>query len=89
MVPTFQPDTFILVDPRRPVSIGDVVVAAHPAKPIDVIKRVSGIDGNRLDLRSDNPHEGRDSRHFGLVEASEIRGVYTHTLSSPGRHDGG
>lgn len=83
MLPGLLPGSFVLIDPRRTPVVGDVVVARHPSKSIDVIKRVAAVDGDRLDLRSDNTAVGSDSRDFGLVDRSAVAGVMTVELSRP------
>ena len=84
MLPTLKPGSFVLVDPERAPDDGDLVVAVHPDKGIEICKRVAVVlpDGS-VELASDNADAGQDSRHFGAIPASSVRGVITHTLSSP------
>lgn len=86
MLPTLKPGEFVLLDPKREATIGDLVVADHPGKPIRILKRVAGLDetGN-LVLLSDNQDAGNDSRHFGPVSPQAIHGLVTLSLSSPGK----
>ncbi len=84
MLPTLTPGEFVLINPQAVAAIGDLVVADHPHKSIQILKRVEGFDetGN-VRLESDNQSEGSDSRHFGLISPSAVHGVVTLCLSSP------
>lgn len=86
MLPTLKPGEFVLINPHAVAAIGDLVVADHPHKPIQILKRVAGFDetGN-VQLQSDNESEGTDSRHFGPISPQAVRGVVTLSLSSPGK----
>lgn len=86
MEPTLLDGQFVLVDPRRSVEVGDVVVARHPGRPgLEIIKRVASIGGDGIDLRSDNEAAGSDSRQFGPVDSSAVLGVVTLVVSEPQR----
>ena len=74
----------MLIDERRRPTPGDVVVANHPSKPISMIKRVASVSPEGLlELASDNPDEGSDSRSFGRVEPERLIGVATVLLEWP------
>ena len=81
MRPTLAPGDVVLVDPRafrhgRIPAWDDIVVARHPQQPdLEIIKRVAIVeaDGQCL-LLSDNPAAGTDSRQFGTVPVSALRG---------------
>lgn len=81
MEPTIAAGAFVLVDPSRRPMIGDLVVAVHPDKGIDITKRVAAIDGAGVHLASDNAAAGQDSRHFGPVTDASIHGVVTRVIS--------
>ncbi len=81
MEPTLCDGQFVLVDPRRSAEVGDVVVACDPRQPtLEIVKRVHATDVEGLDLRSDNPDHGTDSRTFGPVPAALVEGVVTLRL---------
>ncbi len=82
MEPTIAAGAFVLVDPRRQPVVGDVVVAVHPDKGIDITKRVASIDTAGVHVLSDNEAAGQDSRHFGPVPSASIHGVVTKVISS-------
>jgi nickel-type superoxide dismutase maturation protease len=80
MAPALEPGDWVLVDefayrgrlPRR----GEIVVATDPREPgRDLVKRVSAVDlHGGVSLEGDNPDESTDSRQFGPVPASSVKG---------------
>jgi len=80
MLPTLSPGDWVLVDefayhsalPRR----GHVVVAADPREPErHLVKRVTSVDlHGAVRLEGDNADESTDSREFGAVPASNLKG---------------
>lgn len=86
MVPTLEDGWFVLVDPERVPVEGELVVARHPERDdgLLVVKRVAAVESDgRLDLRSDNPDAGTDSRTWGPVEPAAIEGTVTLVLDRP------
>lgn len=82
MLPTLTDGEFVLVDPRRKGSIGNLVLASHPRRDLLIVKRI-GADGPPIWLASDNPSVGTDSRSFGPVSPSNIEGMVTLVLNRP------
>lgn len=82
MEPAVSPGDFLLVNPRAyqhamPAQ-GDLIVARHPTQPDQIItKRVGGVGKEGIELLSDNPRAGQDSRHFGPVALPLIHGQVT------------
>ncbi len=80
MLPTLEPRTEVLINPRayvqQPPQVHDLVVAEHPQRPgFRLIKRVAAVDGEgHCDLRGDNPQESTDSRQLGWVKRDGILG---------------
>ena len=90
MVPALLPGDRVLVwrglGPfRPPIRVGDLVALADPRDPATrgsggvprerlMVKRVAGRQGDEVILRGDNEAASTDSRHFGPVPASAIRG---------------
>jgi len=80
MLPTLSPGDWVLVDehaydtrlPRR----GHVVVAEDPRAPErHLVKRVSFVDlHGDVRLEGDNADESTDSREFGPVPATAVKG---------------
>ncbi len=55
---------------------GSIVVADHPLDPQTlIIKRLHQKNALGLELRGDNEKSSIDSRQFGLVSHSQIRGI--------------
>jgi nickel-type superoxide dismutase maturation protease len=84
MVPTLMPGDWALAVARRRYRRGDVVVVEHPGRPgYEMVKRIDGIPGERIEQRALGPEEfwvvgerddaSTDSRHFGPVRAEHLR----------------
>ncbi len=80
MVPTLLDGDQVLIDPIAAPHVGDLVVVHHPdeSRSVVLIKRVVAIGAaGSLELRSDDPEAGTDSRSFGPVGADRLIGVVT------------
>jgi nickel-type superoxide dismutase maturation protease len=66
MTPTLQPGDRVFVCPSRLAQEGELVVARLPDGAA-VVKRLASRGRGTFALRSDNPLEGSDSRHFGSL----------------------
>jgi nickel-type superoxide dismutase maturation protease len=86
MVPTLQPGDFLVATRSGESGRGSLVVVEHPGRPgYEMIKRVAGVAGDRFDgqvlseaerwVVGDNPDGSTDSRHFGPLPATAVRGV--------------
>lgn len=64
---------------RRP-RIGDVVIVRHHR--LELIKRVSQLDDEKVYLLGDNPEESTDSRHYGWLPRNSIMAVVVTRQSS-------
>lgn len=87
MAPSFLDGDLVLVDPAATIGRGDVVIARHPFKNVEVIKYVEQIDDDaHVQLRSPS---GDDSRQFGRVPLHTVRGRVTINLTAhrSGRED--
>lgn len=73
MWPTLTEGDVVLASGFLPVTPGSVVVADVENK--EVIKRVHAISSDHVELLGDNSDYSRDSREFGLVHKSAIKGV--------------
>lgn len=79
MEPTLQAGDLLLADYRRTPRAGDLVVARFPDGAV-VVKRASERRTTRTGedgwwLLSDNPAEGVDSRHRGVISATDLLAV--------------
>jgi signal peptidase I len=95
MVPTLRQDDLVVAvraAPRR----GSVAVVEHPARPgFEVVKRVVGIPGDAVTggrlgpeeywVEGDAPSTSTDSRTFGPVPGSGLRGVVVLRYWPPSR----
>lgn len=75
MAPTLLPGDRLLVARHRRLRRGDLVAVADPRLPRRLlVKRVAAVNGRSLELRGDNPEASTDSRSFGDVPRSLVRG---------------
>jgi len=81
-------DKFIV--PYNDIKRGDLIVARHPSGPGNIIKRVTGVEGDRIPLEyrqshrfvpegqvwveGDNSTGSKDSRHYGPIPLGLLRG---------------
>jgi signal peptidase I len=85
MAPTLQPGDYLVATRPRRIGRGDVVVVAHPTRPLEVVKRVVALPGEAAEGRTlgsdeylvvgDNPLQSTDGRSFGPIAGESIRGV--------------
>ncbi len=81
MEPTLSPGDYLLVNPnayRRSLPApGDLVIARHPFEDVVLTKRVAEVMNDQVLLASDNLDSGQDSRHFGPLPRTLMRGQVT------------
>ena len=76
MVPELRDGDEVLVRPTKIAAVGDVVLVDHPTRSdVRILKRVAEVRPEGLWLLGDHPPESTDSRHFGVVPLSKLRGV--------------
>ena len=79
MEPVLNDGEFVLVNTsafqeKRP-TVGDVVVAEHPYRSDTVlIKRVTQVEGQRVELLGDSPAQSTDSRTLGRFSTQTLIG---------------
>ena len=66
---------------RSSISIGDIVIFNHPTKNIKLIKRISSIKGEGLEVFGENTNFSDDSNYFGLIKKDSIMGIVTSRIS--------
>ena len=66
---------------RSSISIGDIVIFNHPTKNIKLIKRISSIQGEGLEVFGENTNFSDDSNYFGLINKDSIVGIVTSKIS--------
>ena len=80
MAPALEAGDYVVVDSRayarRAPAPGEVALARDPREPSrTLVKRVAALaPGGGVELLGDNRAESTDSRAFGPVPASELRG---------------
>ncbi|MCA1692907.1 MAG: nickel-type superoxide dismutase maturation protease, partial [Actinobacteria bacterium] len=75
MSPTLEPGDRLLLWRTRRARPGDLVVVPDPRQSRRlVVKRVLAVSQAGLTLRGDNPGASTDSRQFGAVPPSTVRG---------------
>lgn len=86
MAPTLAPgDRLLVVRARRP-RVGDLVALSDPRRRGRLlVKRVAGERSGLLELRGDNPVASTDSRTFGPVPPSAVRGRVVRRYWPPER----
>jgi len=96
MQPALQPGDFLVAVRRGSIERGALVVIEHPARPgFEMVKRVDALPGERAGDRilgadeywvvGDRPDASTDSRSFGAVRRSAIRGIVRFRYWPPPR----
>ena len=86
MRPALQPGDRLVVRRTKSLEVGDIVAAADPRRPArTLLKRAAAVDDSGVFLVGDNQARSTDSRHFGLVPLSLVRGKAVYRYAPPGR----
>ena len=73
MAPTLQSGQVVVLKKRaRRLRVGDVVLVYCQGR--EMVKRVARLDGQRLFVVGDNAAESTDSREFGWLPITAVRG---------------
>ncbi len=86
MRPTLEPGDFVIATRPRRVVRGSLVLVEHPRRPgYEMVKRVAALPGEEAGpfllgpaefwLLGDNGDRSTDSRQFGPVDRSAVRGI--------------
>tara|TARA_B100000674_G_scaffold168965_1_gene136266 strand:+ start:241 stop:540 length:300 start_codon:yes stop_codon:yes gene_type:complete len=62
------------------LSKGDIVIFNHPTKNIKLIKKISSIKGEGLEVSGENTNFSNDSNYFGLINKDSIVGLVTSKI---------
>jgi len=81
MQPLLYAQDDVLMTKRAP-RVGDIVIAQHPFKQVQLIKLVETIEPAGCWLVGMNPGESTDSRTLGFFPIDSIQGVVTSRLPS-------
>lgn len=73
MLPALRPGAIVLVRGKTDdIQPGDVIVIKHGG--LEKVKRVQFVSGNRLFVIGDNQERSTDSRSFGWLYISAVKG---------------
>jgi type IV secretory pathway protease TraF len=85
MVPALRSGDWLVATRAGRVRRGSVVVLGHPGRPLDLVKRVTAVPGDRVGGRvlgpdeylvvGDHPEASTDGRRFGPVPRAAIEGL--------------
>ncbi len=80
MYPTLKEGDLIIYKPFKnfesELSEGLLVVATHPLKKeITIVKRISKINSEAIEILGENQSKSIDSRQFGQIHTSQIQGI--------------
>lgn len=83
MLPTLRPDQIVVVLRPAKYKSGDVVVVRHHG--IEKIKRIAELQNDTVYLEGDNTAASTDSRHFGYLPSTVIKGkvIWPRNLTNP------
>ena len=86
MLPSFEPGDRLLAVEGLRIRPGHVVAVTDPRDSRRLlVKRVRRAYGGVLEVRGDNESASTDSREFGPVRRSEVRGRVVYRYSPPER----
>jgi len=75
MAPVLRDGDHLVIWRSRQVRPGDIVAAADPRDPgRTLVKRAQAVGPEGIWLAGDNPAQSTDSRHFGPVPLSSVKG---------------
>ena len=88
MWPTLKPKDRVIVRPLNQQSelppIGAIIVCIHPHQPSGrVIKRLSAVTDNQLNILGDCPDASTDSRHWGSISRACLIGEVVALAATP------
>ena len=66
---------------KSTIAIGDIVIFNHPTKNIKLIKKITLIKGNGLEVSGENSDFSDDSNYFGLINKNSVEGIVTSRIS--------
>lgn len=86
MAPELQPGDRLVIWKTTSVRPGDIVSATDPRQPErSVLKRAGAISPGGVLLLGDNPEHSTDSRHFGRIPITSVRGKVVYRYAPPSR----
>lgn len=75
MSPLLHDGDVVYTEKYQEMKVDDVVVLPHPFRNKFIIKQVTAVHGDMLELAGLNPEESEDSRTFGYIPQTHILGT--------------
>ncbi len=75
MSPLLESGDIVYTKKSQKIKVDDVVVLPHPFRNKYIIKQVTALHCEMLELSGLNPESSEDSRTFGYVPVSDVLGV--------------
>ena len=72
---------------RSAIAIGDIIIFNHPTKKIKLIKKISSIKGEGVEVYGENTKFSDDSNYFGLINKDSIVGIVTSRISKKSKNN--
>ena len=86
MLPTFKENEIVFfknyIKNKSPLKVGQIVIFHHPLKHIILIKRISRVSKNSIEVFGDNIEYSDDSNNFGFVNNEKVIGIVTSKIKS-------
>ena len=86
MLPTLKEDEVVFfkkyIKNKSLLKVGQIVIFYHPFKNIRLIKRISHVSKNSIEVFGDNVKYSDDSSKFGLINNERIIGIVTSKVIS-------
>ena len=80
MYPTLKEGDLIIYKPLRnfehEISEGLLIVVTHPLrKKTQIVKRISKVHSEAIEILGDNESKSIDSRQFGQIHTNQLQGI--------------
>ncbi len=86
MFPTIKENEIVFfkkyVKNKSLLKVGQIVIFYHPFKNIKLIKRISRVSKNCIEVFGDNIKYSDDSSKFGLISNEKVIGIVTYKITS-------
>lgn len=75
MYPLLCEGDVIFIKKTKNINVGSIIVANHPFRKKNIIKQVTAMQGDMLELKGLNLEESEDSRTFGYISIEHVLGT--------------
>ena len=86
MLPTLKENELVFfkkyIKNKSILKVGQIIIFYHPKKNVRLIKRISHISKNSIEVFGDNIAYSDDSRKFGLINNEKVIGIVTSKIIS-------